>query len=79
MIFENFITVISLILILRCSLIMAYRILNNHFKTFNKKGSFLNKYINAKKDNPWPYRLFGLSALWLIIKYWSYIKDIKIN
>ena len=72
---DVYITILAVIMLFRSLLIVGYRELNKRFKTFNKKGSFLNWYCNVKKDNPWAYRIWGLSFLWIIVKYWNVILE----
>ena len=67
-----FLNALAVILFLRCSFIIIYR----HFNKSDNEKKFLNKYCSINKNNPWVYRIWGLSALWLIIEYQDLIQGL---
>ena len=63
----DFITVLSVVIFVRSSFLMIYDKLAERPK-YRTRDSFLYRYY-LKNINPWVYRLWGLSILWLIIQY----------
>ena len=73
----DYLTILSIILFTRCNFIICYRFLYDYIKFFHRKNSFLNNYCMIGKINKNIFRIWGLSALWLIVKYWDYLKILR--
>lgn len=65
---NDFLDILSIIILLRFLCIILYsRILNK------VDGSCWAYQYYIKNNNPWLYRTFGISALWLIVRYYENI------
>lgn len=70
---ENYITTLSIIIIIRGLFIHPYLFIMRRTKLKTKgRRFFLNKWLSTYNDNTW--KMFWLSALWLIVKYFDFIK-----
>ncbi len=74
---EEYITYLALIILIRNSFMLSYRFLFN--VKICTKIYWLNGYCECGIENPYLFRVWGLSALWLIIKYWIFIKEVLGN
>jgi len=74
---EQYITYLAFIALIRNSFILCYKFLFN--VKICTKIYWLNGYCECGQSNSNIYRIWGLSALWLIIKYKIFIEDFLRN
>jgi len=72
--YDQLLIMLVIVLFFRSSFIIICRLLNKYFGLFQKKNSFLSKYCKLHKTNPWEYRIWGFSTLWIIV-YICYNQD----
>ena len=63
----DFMTALAIILFIRSTFLIVYSTLSKR-QCFCRKGSKVYRYY-LNNINQWVYRIWGLSALWLTIKY----------
>jgi len=69
----NYLTVLSIFFVVRCSLIICYRFLKARIKKMNKVSDVKSNACMDKKDNNSMYYIFWLSVLWVLVRYSDFI------